>query len=141
MVLKTKEEAKANFEAAIGYIPARYEAGVKKADWFTPAASDVAEKNYGDGVAKAVAAKTRQKKIKTLSNEAWKDAAVNKGAPIIGERIRGALDKWGTTWGPMYDKVTAKVPTLKPKTVDWRTNITNRLIPIVETWKKAAGKE
>jgi len=140
MVLKTKEEAKANFEASISYIPERYKSGVSKADWINPAKSDAAEKNFADGVGKAISQKTRQKEIAKMSNEDWKNAAVSKGAGIIGERIRGSLDKWSTNWGPLYDQVAARVGSLPPKTVDWRANINNRLIPTVETWRKAAGK-
>ena len=140
MVLKTKEEAKANFEAAIGYIPDRYRSGVSKADWLTPSKSDAAEKNYADGVSKAVTNKTRQKGIAKISNEDWKNAAINKGASIIGERIRGSLDKWANNFGPIYDQVASRVAALPPKTTDWRANINNRLVPVVETWRKAAGK-
>ena len=32
MVMKTKEQARANFEASVAYIPARYEAGIDLAD-------------------------------------------------------------------------------------------------------------
>jgi len=140
MVIKTKEQAKANFEAAVTYIPDRYKAGVVAADWYTPAKSDAAEKNYADAVSRAVAQKTRQKAIAALNNDVWKTAAINKGAPIIAERIRGALDKWLSVWGPMYDQVASVVPTLPPKSLNWRDNINNRLVKVVETWKKASGK-
>ncbi len=140
MVIKTKEQAKANFEAAVTYIPDRYKAGVAAADWYTPAKSDAAEKNYADAVSRAVAQKTRQKAIAALNNDVWKTAAINKGAPIIAERIRGALDKWLSVWGPMYDQVASVVPTLPPKSLNWRDNINNRLVKVVETWKKASGK-
>lgn len=140
MAPKTKEEARANFEAAAGYIPARYEAGIAKADWLSPARSDQAEKNYADAVSKAVANKSRQKGVSKVSNEAWKEAARTKGAPIIGERIRAALGDWIANWGPMYDQVVSKVASLPPKTIDWRANINTRLVPTVETWRKAAGK-
>jgi hypothetical protein len=140
MVIKTKEQAKANFEAAVAYIPDRYRQGVMAADWYTPAKSDVAEKNYADAVSAAIAQKKRQKAIAALNNDVWKSSAVNKGAPIIAERIRGALDKWLAVWGPMYDQVSSTVAALPPKTLDWRANITNRLVKVVETWKKAAGK-
>jgi hypothetical protein len=140
MVIKTKEEARANFEAAIAYIPSRYEAGVNKADWLTPAKSDNAEKNYAAGVGDAVAQKRRQKAIAKLSNEDWKSAAVAKGVPIIGERVRAALGKWQTNWGPMYDQVGAKVASLTPRSTDWRANVNNRVFPVVEAWRKAAGK-
>ena len=140
MVMKTKEEARANFEASIAYIPARYESGIRKADWQGPAGSDAAERNYADGVSKAVADKSRQKGIKAISNTEWQDASVTKGAPIIGERIRQSLDKWEREWGPIYDRVAAKVATLPPRTIDFRQNINNRLVPVVEEWKRAAGK-
>ena len=140
MVLKTKEEARANFEASISYIPARYEAGVKKADWATPAGSDQAEKNFAAAISKVVANKDRQKGVRAVSNADWQTAAATKGAPIIGERIRGALAAWEAEWGPMYDSVSSKVKTLPPATTDFRANINNRLVPTVEAWKKAAGK-
>jgi len=140
LVLKTKEEARANFEAAIAYIPARYEAGVRKADWATPAGSDTAEKNYAAGVQKAITNKRRQVEVKKVSNSAWQEAAATKGAPIIGARISGAMEKWSAEWGPMYDAVSSKVKALPPATTDWRGNINNRLVPTVEAWKKAAGK-
>lgn len=140
MVAKTKDEARANFEASISYIPSRYEAGVKKADWATPAGSDAAEKNFADGIAKAISQRTRQKGVKKVSNADWQIAAATKGAPIIGERIRLGLTKWVAEWGPMYDAVVAKTATLPAKTIDYRANINNRLVPIVEQWKKSAGK-
>jgi len=140
MVTKTKEEARANFEASIGYIPDRYRAGVAKADWLTPAKSEAAEKNYADGVSKAISGKTRQKEIAKMTNEDWRTAASNKGAPIIGDRIRGALDKWTANFGPIYDTVVSRVTALPPKTTDWRANINNRLVPVVEQWRKGAGK-
>ena len=140
MVLKTKEEARANFEASITYIPARYESGVRKADWATPAGSEQAESNYAAAVQDAISKKTRQAGVRNVSNSDWQNAAVNKGRPIIGERIRGALTKWAAEWGPIYDGVASKVATLPAKTTDYRANINNRLVPVVEQWKKGAGK-
>jgi len=140
MVLKSKAEARANFEAAIAYIPSRYEAGVRKADWQTAAASDQAEKNFADAMSKAIAQKARQAGVKAVSNAEWQTAAATKGAPIIGERIRAALADWEKNWGPIYDQVASVIPTLPAKTTDFRANINNRLVKVVETWKKAAGK-
>ena len=138
--MKSKEEARANFEASISYIPARYEAGVRKADWATPAGSEQAESNYAAGVQEAISKKTRQAGVRKVSNTDWQNAAVTKGRPIIGERIRGALTKWATNWGPIYDGVVSKVSTLPPKTTDFRANINSRLVPVVEEWKRGAGK-
>jgi len=140
MGTKSLAEARANFEASIGYIPDRYKNGIDRADWATPAKSDAAEKNFADAMSKAIAQKARQKGVANVSNEEWKDAAKNKGAPIIGERIRQALGDWEAGFGPVYSQVQSKVAALPPRTTDWRNNINQRLVPIVETWRKAAGK-
>lgn len=140
MVHKTRAEAKANLESAITYIPDRYKQGVQKADWLTPAKSDAAERNYADAVSKAVANKTRQKGIGKVSNDDWKNGAVNKGAPIIGERIRGALGKYDNNFGPMLEAVNSTADALPSRTTDFMANINNRLVPTVKKWKEVAGK-
>jgi hypothetical protein len=140
MVLKTRAEAKANFEAAVTYIPSRYTAGVKKADWAGPAGSDVAEANWAAGVSKAAADKRRQAAIRLVSNTEWQTAAAEKGGPIIGDRIRKALGKWEGKWGPMYDAVAGAVPTLPARTVNWEENIDRRLKAVVRKWKEVSGK-
>lgn len=140
MVLKTKEEARENWETSIAYVPDRYTKGVDKADWATPAGSDAAEKNYADGVTKAVGAKSRQKGVRAVTNEDWKTAAKTKGAPIIGTRMTESAAKYASNFGAVYDKVTPVISALPPKTTDWRNNINNRLIPTVAAWRKAAGK-
>lgn len=138
--MKTKEEARANFEAAVAYIPARYSAGVAKADWAGPAGSEAAEANYATAVSQAVAKKSRQAGVRKISNSDWQNAAKTKGAPIIGTRIAGAMAKWVATWGPLYDGVVATVGALPPRTTDFMSNINNRLVPVVKKWKEGAGK-
>jgi hypothetical protein len=140
MVLKTKAEARSNFEAAIPFIGARYSIGIKKADWFTPASSDEAEKNFSTAMTDVLAKKKRQLGIKATSNAEWQTAADTKGAPIIGDRIRAALGTWEAVWGPMYDRIVSLVPALPKKTLDYKVNIAQRLTRVVEEWKKAAGK-
>jgi len=138
--MKTKEEARANLEASVTYIPDRYKAGVGRADWATPAGSDQAEKNYADAMSKAIAAKRRQINVKKVSNAVWQALAVEKGGAVIGERIRAAIPKQAEKWGPIYDRVQSDVARLAPRTVDFRANITNRVVGTVESWKKHSGK-
>lgn len=138
--MKTKEEARANLEASVAYIPDRYKAGVGRADWATAAGSDQAESNFATAMGQAIAKKTRQLRVKAVSNATWQAAAIEKGGAVIGERIRGAIEKQATKWGPIYDRVAADVTRLKPRTVDFRTNITNRVVGTVEAWKKHSGK-
>jgi len=138
--LKTKEEARANLEASVAYIPDRYKAGVARADWATAAGSDQAEKNYADKMAQAISKKTRQIKVKAVSNATWQSAAIEKGGAVIGQRVRDSVEKQSARWSPIYDRVTTDIQRLPSRTVDFRTNITNRVVGTVESWKKHAGK-
>lgn len=137
---KTIAEARTNFEAALPAIGSRYDSGVSRADWQGPASSEQSEANFAAGVGAAIAAKSRQNRIRQMSNADWQQAARTKGAPIIGERIRGSLDKWQANFGPIYDQVVSTVSRLPARTTDYRANIQNRLVAVVEQWKRAAGK-
>ena len=139
MVRKTIEQARTNLEGALVIIPARYRAGVETADWAGPAGSDAAEKMWGEAMTKAIAEKSRQAGIKKVSNEEWK-AKAREAADLLATRLRGALDKYATVFGPILSRINAKAAALPPKTIDYRANITARLIPIVEEWKRASGK-
>ena len=138
--MKTKEEARANLEASVAYIPDRYKAGVARADWATPAGSDQAEKNFADSMAKAISKKTRQLRVKAVSNSEWQSKAVEKGGAVIGQRIRDSIDKQSAKLSPIYDRVVSDIARMPARTVDFRTNITNRVVGTVEAWKKHSGK-
>ncbi len=138
--MKTKEEARANLEVSVTYIPERYKVGVGRADWATPAGSDNAEKNFADAMSKVIASKKRQLNIKKVSNAVWQALAVEKGGAVIGERIRAAIPKQAEKWGPIYDRVVSDIARLAPRTVDYRANILNRVVGTVEAWKKHSGK-
>ena len=138
--MKTKEEARANLEMSLTYVADRYKAGVGRADWATAAASDQAEKNFATKMSEAIAKHTRQIKVKLVSKAEWQSRAVEKGGAVIAERMRGALDKQSAKWSPIYDRVVADVQRLQPRTTDFRTNITNRVVGTVEAWKKHSGK-
>jgi len=138
--MKTKEEARANLEQSLTYVGDRYKAGVARADWATAAGSDQAERNYADGVSKAVAGKRRQNAVKQVSNSEWQSRSVEKGGAVIADRMRGALDKQAAKWAPIYDRVVSDLQRLPPRTTDFRSNITNRVVGTVESWKKHSGK-
>ena len=138
--MKTKEEARANLELSVSYIPDRYKAGIGRADWATPAGSDQAEKNFADSMAKVIASKRRQAKVKQVSNSEWQARASEKGGAVIGERIRSSLDKQSANWAPIYDRVVSDIQRLPARTTDFRQNVTNRVVGTVEAWKKHSGK-
>lgn len=138
--MKTKEEAKANLEQSLAFVGDRYVAGIGRADWQTAAASDNAEKNFATAMSIAIAKKARQAGVKKISNSEWQELASVKGGAIIADRMRASLDKQAVNFGRVYDAAIESFRRLPPRTVDFRSNITNRVVGAVEAWKKAAGK-
>lgn len=138
--MKTKEEAKANLEQSLTYVGDRYTNAVKRADWSTKAGSDQAEKNYAEKLSQAIAKKTRQIAVKKVSNSTWQEAAATKGGAVIAQRMRDSLDKQAAKFAPIYDAVVSDIQRLPARTIDFRTNITNRVVGTVESWKKHSGK-
>jgi hypothetical protein len=140
MVRRTIEDASKNLEAAVAVIPARYRAGVEKADWFTAATSDAAQKLWIEKITDPKIQERRLARLKEVTNADWIRAAVEKGATVISDRIRKAVPKYKERFGPILDAMNRAAEAAPPKSVDFRANITNRLIPVVEAAKRAAGK-
>lgn len=137
---KTIGEAEANLKQSIAYIPDRYKKGVMAADWATPAGSDEAESNYATAISQAIADGTRQRKIRETSNAVWQAGASGKGAVNIGPGILAGLEKYRSNMSPVLDAMNAASDAAPARTTDYRTNITQRLIPVIEAAKRAAGK-
>ena len=135
---KTISEASANLEAAIGYIPERYKAGVAGADWQTPASSDAAEANFATAMQAAIAAKSRQAGIRNTPNSVWQNGATTKGFNNIGQGIRNGLGAYRTNFAPVLDAMNNAAASAPARSTDWRTNINNRLIPVVQAAINAA---
>tara|TARA_Y100000310_G_scaffold154415_1_gene153986 strand:- start:11999 stop:12418 length:420 start_codon:yes stop_codon:yes gene_type:complete len=138
--MKTAEEARANLEQSLPFIAGRYKAGVSRADWATAAGSDQAETNYAQATQRAIAAKRRQGAVKQVSNSEWQERSSVKGGAVIEERMRGSLDKQSAKWSPIYSRVQQDILRLAPRTTDYRSNITNRVVGTVDSWKKHSGK-
>ena len=135
MVVKTLEEAKKHLDEAAAFIPARYEEGVKKGTWKDAAIKG--EEAFKATMSAVISEERRKKGITASSDDIWRNGAVEKGRPIIGTRIKGALDKYEKNFGFVYKKVTDEIPKLKPRTIDPMTNIDTRLKPLVDVMIKA----
>jgi hypothetical protein len=140
MVRKTIDIASKNLEQSVAVIPARYSEMIKRADWATPATSDAAQRLWIEKITSPEVQERRLTRLKQVSNTDWQQAAIEKGAPVIGDRIRRAVPKYKERFGPILDAMNTAAERAPPRTADWRTNITNRLIPVVEAAKRAAGK-
>ena len=126
--VKPQAEITKNFIDGASRAPAKYKAGVQRADWQTPAASEEAEANYGAGVTEAVAAKSRQKGVLNTSNSEWQNKAATDGAAIIGPRMVSSAGKQASNWQPSRSVIEGMQ--LPPRTRDAATNVQNRSLPL-----------
>jgi len=133
---KPVSEARVNLEASLGTLPDRYIAGVSRADWVGPAGGEQAESNYNQAMQKVLTEKRRSVNIKKAGNQKWQTGALEKGAPIIGSRMRDSLEKWETNFTPVYNAVLRDVALLKPRGLDPMMNIDTRVKPVVASWVK-----
>ena len=138
--MRTIQQAASNLQASVSLIPARYRQGVEGADWATSAGSESAEQLYATKVQEAIAQKRRQRGVQRVGNEAWRAAALNNGAPIIGSRITASIGKYQTNFGPVLDAMTRAASSLKPKTGDLATDIANRVTPVAQAARNASPK-
>ena len=140
MAHKTIQDAANNLRQVAGFIGERYTLGINGADWQTPAASQQAEQNWVQGVQRAITDGSRREGILAVSNQAWRTAAIDKGAPIIGTRIVASIAKYTANFGPVLAAMNAEASALPPRVASATQNVTNRLIPIIHAAQRAAGK-
>lgn len=137
---KTIQQAAENLRTVATLIGPRYTIGINNADWQTPAASDQAEANYGQGVQAAIASGARRNGILAVSNQAWQTASVTKGSQVIGQRIVDAIPKYISNFGPILLAIGTVSQALPPRTTSASQNVTNRLLPVIRAAMEAAGK-
>ena len=131
-VHKTIAQAKANLDASTAYIPERYKQSTQVAEWEAPATSDQSEANWREGLAAAQAADRRRTGIHLAGNAKYRQGCAQKGAGVIGTRIKAALGDYERFMRPVLDAMNAASDAAPPKVRDWRTNVTNRLFPVIE---------
>jgi len=130
--VKPLEEIAKRYEESASVIPARYQRGVSAVtDWKSRAASPEAEELWKAKLQEAMAAERRRKSLERVSNEEWKRRATEIGAKRIGDGVRGAVDKQKRGFAPFHAALSALE--LPAKTADYRQNIDNRLVAVVET--------
>jgi hypothetical protein len=129
----TVEEVRKRLEAALGTIADRYKAGVQASSWKDPTLKQA--DHYYTALDRIKTEDLYRKGVNASSDDEWRSGAIQKGAPILPTRLRAALPKWESNWGPKYEAVKRTITTLPPPTPDAETNIDLRLKPIVRVWQ------
>ena len=128
--VKPQSEITKNFIEGASRAPAKYKAGVQRADWATNAGSEAAEANYAAGVAEAAAKKSRQAGVQKVGNADWQRAAADKGAARIGPGMSASAGKQAANWGPYRSFLEGL--SLPDRTRNATENIQNRGIPVAQ---------
>lgn len=127
--VKSAAVSQKNYEDASAYVGTRYTDGIATAEWQRAAI---------DGQGLYVARMTdpsvlarRASKIGKVSDGEFKDAAIKKGGPIIGSRMRDAAPKQAREWAPFRSALEGL--SLPPRSPDPMANVDARLKPVVRT--------
>lgn len=123
------EDAKESFKEILPKIPDRYMRKIKKAKWKEAAASDEAEALWKAKVLEAAEKRRRKAKLEKVSEEEWRNQAINLGSKRIKESLERRIDKWAANWKPYADALAALE--LEPRSADPEDNIDKRVKPVV----------
>jgi len=126
--VKDLEEVKKRYEQAANYAPERYSRAIPTIEWQKNAIA--AEDLWAAKIQEAASRKLRAKGIARISDEEFRRALAEKGAPVLGTRMRMAVNRHAENWAPYRDALQSV--SLPPKTADPIANIDNRVKPIVE---------
>lgn len=138
MVRVTPESIrKKRYSAAADRVAPRYTEGVQAASGVIEAAIR-GQTRYVEMMTNAEVLARREAGLRKSSDAEWKAGALKKGAVRIGPGMKAAVDKQARGYAPIASALEGL--TVPDAVADFRTNVANRLIPVVETQKRAAGK-
>lgn len=135
MARRSIEVAASHLDQSAGTIGQRFSEGVQTADWQSKAASTESEANFATAMQAAIADRARQRGVERVSNESWRQAAISKGAGIIGARVKASISKYRANFAPVLSAMNQAAESAPPRTLNWQENIQARLFPVVEAAK------
>jgi len=129
-MVKTKgiEATAANWRGAIGSVPARYKAGIMKAD-NTIENAIAAEDLYAAKVQEAIANKSRVKGLQKTSTAEWKQRASELGSARIAAGMTAAEPKFKKGMSEVLN--TIESVSIGERTADPMANVDARVKPLV----------
>jgi len=125
---KSLEATVSNYKDGIGKAPARYKAGVQKAN-NTIENAIAAQPLYEARVQESIANKSRVKGLQKTSTAEWKQQASTKGASRIGPGMQASLPKFQKGISEVLS--TIQGVTIAERTTDPEANVDGRVKPLV----------
>ena len=130
---KSLDQTQKNWEDSHGRVPAAYSAGVQNAKDVI-AKGVAAEDLWAQKVQEAIASKKRARKLAEVSDEQWRQAALEKGAPRIAAGMAASKQKFNTGMAKVLSVIQGV--TIAPRQADPMANVDNRVKPIVAALAK-----
>ena len=132
MKVKSQSDIKKNFESSTALVTERYKTGLKGASWKENAKAG--QGLYEQMMADPNVLSRREKGIERVSDEEWRKAAEDKGAPVIASRMKASSDKQVSRFEPY--RAALESMSLPPRTADPATNVANRVTPIAVKFRE-----
>jgi len=130
---KSLEQTRKNWEASHGRVPTAYVEGVTRAkDVISKAIA--AEGLYAEKVQASIATQKRARKLAEVTDEDWRKAAREKGAPRIAAGMAASKEKFAKGIARVLD--TIQSVNLPARTADPMQNVDQRVKPIVAALSK-----
>jgi hypothetical protein len=126
--VKPESEIKKNYEASTSLVPERFKAGVSRASWQSNARQG--QELYEQQMARAEVLRRRLAGIEKVSDEAWKNATIEKGQNVIAQRMRDASQKQVDGYRPYREALISL--DLPPRVADPMQNLMNRAGAVVQ---------
>ena len=130
---KSLDQTQKNWEASHGRVPEAYSAGVRGAKDVI-AKGVAAEPLYAQKVQEAISAGRRAKKLAEVSDEQWRQAALEKGAARIATGMAASKQKFNSGMAKVLS--TIQGVTIAPRSADPMANVDGRVKPIVAALAK-----
>ena len=129
MNVKPTSQSRKKYEDASGRAGAAYKDGIRNSTGWKEKAI-AGEALYAAKVQEAIAAGRRAKALEAVSEEDWKNNAINKGSARIGAGMKAGAGKWEKNWAPYGD--TLKGVNLPARTASGMDNLMNRAGAVVQ---------
>lgn len=108
------DEIKRRYQDAASRVAEPYKLGVQQnTTWKTNASSAQSETNYAIRVQAAIAAKSRLNGVNKVTQETWRQKAVDQGAQLIGPAMALSAEEQSQGFAPYHSKLAAL--TLPPR--------------------------
>lgn len=124
--VKSETDIKANYEKSTSDVGRRFKIGVKTAVWKEP--SIAGQDLYEEQMRRDEVLKRRRAGIERTTDESWRKDTMEKGANIIGDRMKKASGKQVERYRP-YRNLLETID-LPSRVADVTQNIMNRCVPI-----------